>query len=220
MDVVFTRSEDAEVVCEQPLIDETIRYGDPVVLRSCASRDPVFLAMVRHLRGKRSPSALHTEIAAPGVRPDSDYIWTFVPAAGSKKKRGDRVEFAERVRIQLFDYMGNYRFLAINPADSHSVMAEKTPSAHDISTWSIACAARLRLEPGGRVLPDGERKQFLEYGTCTYLALINAADYLCARRETNGTTGIATGMAPDLPAAGMGVWWRVYRRQADVHVSV
>lgn len=214
MDVVFSRGDRTQIIENQK--DKTVRYGDPLVLKSCASRAPVFLAVIRQAGGKRRPAMLSTEIAAPGRHEEADYIWSFVPAAGTKKRCGDPVSFADRVRIQLFDYTGNYRVLAASGTVDHSVVAEKTPVAQDVSTWSIACAARLRLEPGGRALPDGDFQYDMEYGTNTYTSLLNAGRYLCARHDPRGTPGIVTGMALDLPATGMGVWWRIYRSQSDV----
>lgn len=214
MDVVFSRGDRTQIIETQK--DETVRYGDPLVLKSCASRAPVFLAVIRQPDGKRRPALLRTEIAAPGKHQEADYIWSFVPVAGTKKRCGDPVSFADRVRIHLFDYTGSYRVLAASGIVDQSVVAEKTPVAQDVSTWSIACAVRLRLEPGGRALPDGEFKRDMEYGTGTYTTLLNAGRYLCARHDPRGASGIATGMAFDLPATGMGVWWRIYRSQSDV----
>jgi hypothetical protein len=216
MDIVFSRGDATRII--EPEKDETVRYGDPVVFRSCASHTPVFLAVVRQPDSKRRPAILRTEIAAPGKHEDADYIWSFVPTAGSKKRCGDPVSFADRVRIQLFDYVGQYRVLATSDAAEQFVRAERTPVGHDVSTWSVACAARLRLEPGGRALPDGEFQPAMAYGTNAYTSFLNAGHYLCGRHDPQGGTGIVTGVAPDLPATGMSVWWRVYRSLSDVPI--
>ncbi len=218
MDIVFSRRDAAQIIEADE--DETVRYGDPVVFKSCASRTPVFLAVVRQPDGKRRPAILRTEIAAAGKHEEADYIWSFVPGAGTKKRCGDPVSFADRVRIQLFDYVGQYRVLATNDAPDQCVGAERTPVGHDVSTWSVACATRLRLEQGGRALPDGEFKQEMEYGANTYTSFLNAGRYLCGRHDPLGGPGIVTGVAPDLPATGMSVWWRVYRCLSDVPVAI
>lgn len=216
MDVLFEVEDEVRPV--QSERDGIIRYGDPWVLKNCASPEPIFLAMVRHTAGKRSPSILQTDLARAGKYPDADCRWTFVPVSGSKKRRGDPVSFADRVRVQHFDYTGNYRFLATCASDHSSVVAEKAPSAHDVSTWSLACTPRLRLEPGGRVWPDGPLMQSLEYGAGMYLSLLNAAHYLCARHTLQALTQRPVGMLNDLPKSGMAVWWRIYRHLSDVKV--
>lgn len=216
MDVLF--EVESEVRPAQTHNDGIIRYGDPWVMKNCASAEPVFLAMVRHTqgKGKRSPSILQTELARAGKHPDNDYVWTFVPAQGTKKKRGDPVCFSDRVRVQLFDVTGNYRFLAVGETDESSVVAEKTPSSPKVSTWHLACTPRLRLEPGGRVWPDGGRMAGLAYGSGMYLAVINAGRYLGARHARTQQNQSTAGMLRDLPASGMAVWWRIYRHLGDV----
>ena len=216
MDIVFSRGDADDII--DPEKDERVRYGDPVVLRSCASRAPVFLAVIRQPDGKRRHAVLRTEIAAPGKHQEADYIWSFMPAAGTKKRCGDPVSFADRVRVQLFDYIGQYRVLAASDAADQAVGAEKTPVAQDVSSWSIACTARLRLEQGGRALPDGEFKRDMEYGAHAYTSFLNAGRYLCARHDPLGGIGIVTGVTFDLPATGTGVWWRIYRSLSEVPV--
>lgn len=217
MDIVFSRGDAAQLIDAER--DETVRYGDPVVFKSCASRTPVFLVVIRQPDGKRRPAILRTEIALPGKHAEADYIWSFVPGAGTKKRCGDPVSFADRVRIQLFDYVGQYRVLATSDIPDQCVGAERMPVGHDVSTWSVACAARLRLEQGGRALPDGEFKHDMEYGANAYTSFLNAGRYLCGRHDPLGGAGIVTGVAPDLPATGMSVWWRVYRSASDVPVA-
>jgi hypothetical protein len=210
MDVLF--SMEGEV--SQPEIYEggPICYGDQLVFESCASGKPAFLAIVRQKTGKRSPAMLRIEVAAPGLYPNSDYIWTIVPVVGTRKKRGDVVSFADRVRIQAFDYTGNYRNLAMSSADRGFVTAEKAPTSHSASTWFIACAAQLRKEPSGRVLPDGGLQPKLEFGKGNYVALINAARYLSAIPDHYDENHYSVSTLPDLPASGMAVWWRIHRR--------
>jgi hypothetical protein len=153
MDILF----EVQSEMSAPEIDGSglVRYGDPFVLESCASSEPAFLTLIRHKSGKRSPAMLRTEVAAPAQYPNSDYIWTFTPVAGTKKKRGDVVSFADRVRIQTFDYSGNYRQLLMNAADRGSVTAEKL-LCRGASTWFVACTAQLREEAAGQVMPDGD----------------------------------------------------------------
>jgi hypothetical protein len=195
--------------------DETIRYGDPLVLASCVSGEAAFLSIVRHRAGKRSPSLLRTDLAASGRYPNTDYIWTFVPAAGTKRKHGDAVLFADRVRIRLFDYTGNYRYLAVDAVDPRLVTAEKAPSSPSVSTWSVACAARLRTESDGRVLPDGNLKHNVEFGKGNYIALINTTRYLSVSPDHFGGFHNGVSTLPDLPATGVAVWWRIYRSLSD-----
>lgn len=212
MDILFEIQSETS----KPEIDESepVRYGDPFVLESCASSEPAFLAIIRHKAGKRSPTMLRTEVAAPVQYPSSDYIWTFVPVVGTKKKRGDVVSFADRVRIQTFDYTGNYRQLLMNTADRGSVTAEKMPSQGAL-TWLVACAAQLRTEAGGRVMPDGDFNPNLEFGKGNYVALINIARYLSVMPDHYGGVSNSVGTVPDRPASGMGTWWRIHRSVSD-----
>ncbi|MEA3117498.1 MAG: hypothetical protein QOI13_768 [Paraburkholderia sp.] len=212
MDVLFeTQSETSK-----PEIYESqkVCYGDPFVLESCVSDDPVFLAIVRHASSKRSPTMLRTEVATPGQYPNSDYIWTFVPVSRMGKKRGDVVSFGDRVRIQTFDYTGHYRQLMMNTADRGSITAEKLPS-QGASTWFVACAAQLRTEAAGRVVPDGDFHSTLEFGKSNYLALINTARYLSVMPDYYGSVSKNVGTLPDLPASGMATWWRISRSVSD-----
>lgn len=208
MDVLFEiQSETSKPeICES----EPVRYGDSFVLESCASREPAFLAIIRHRTGKRSPSMLRTEVAAPGQYPNPDYIWTFVPVAGTRKRRGDVVSFADRVRIQTFDYTGNHRQLLMNTADRGSVTAEKMP-CHGASTWFVACAAQLRKEADGRVIPGGDFNPNLEFGKGNYVALINTARYLSVMPDHYGGVSNSVGTLHDLPPSGMATWWRIHR---------
>lgn len=195
--------------------DQTIRYGDRFCLGNCASNLLAFMAIVRHRNRKRSPSLLPTDMAPPGRYPDPDYMWTFIPAAGMKKKCGDPVSFADRVRIQSLDYTGNCRYVVMNPADPRVVQAEKAPCSRGASTWMIASTARLRTAPDGRVLPDGDRKPHLEFGSGNYVSLINGARYLSVGSHPYGGSVNGVSTLPDLPATGMAVWWRLYRSLSD-----
>jgi hypothetical protein len=213
MDVLFAIQSEAS----KPEIHESepVCYGDPFVLESCASGEPAFLAIIRNKTGKRSPSMLRTEAAAPGRYPNPDYIWTFVPVAGTRKKRGDVVSFADRVRIQAFDHTGNYRHLLMNAADRGSVTAEKVPTSPSASTWFVACAAQLRKEADGHVIPGGDFNERIEYGKGNYIALINTARYLSVIPDYYGVVSNSVGTLPDLPASGMAVWWRIHRSVSD-----
>ena len=229
MDVLFSVEERVS----KPMVNkpEIVRYGDSLVLETCASREPAFLAIVRNTTSKRSPSVLPIEAAAAGRYPNTDYLWTFAPAAGTKKKRGDPVSFGDRLRIQTFDYTGNYRHLAMIPPDVRypvharqpvdqifGVVAEKTPGGCGTSTWSMASAARLRTEPGGRVLPDGDLKLDVEFGE-GYIALLGSARYLSLCPPPYRGLLNSVGTLPDLPPNGMAVWWRVQRSLADARPS-
>jgi hypothetical protein len=194
-----------------------IRYGDPLLLEGCIGGEAFFLSIVRPNAGKRSPSRLRTEASARGRYASANHVWTFVPAAGSRKKHGDAVAFADRVRIQSFDYTGYHRFLAVNPADPRSVMAEKAPISHAASTWYIASATRLRTDESGCVLPDGEFKTNIEFGKGTQMALINGARYLGLAHDPfeGHHQGVTT--LQDLPNDGATVWWRAYPGIDDAH---
>jgi hypothetical protein len=213
MDVLF----DIQSETSKPVIyeSEPVRYGDPFVLESCATVEPAFLAIIRQKTGKRSPSMLRTEVAAPAQYPHPDYIWTFVPVSGMKKRRGDVVSFADRVRIQAVDYTGNDRQLLMNAADRGSVTADKMPS-QGLSTWFVACAAQLRKETDGRLVPGGDFNPKLEFGKGNYVALINTARYLSVMPANYGGVSNSVGTLPDLPANGMATWWRIYRSVSDV----
>lgn len=200
-------------------MNDTVRYGDPLSFGSCESSDPTFLAMLRNTTGRRSPPVLWTEAAAPGRHPPGDYVWTLIPAVGSKKRRGDPVSFADRVRLQLFDHTGNYRFLALSRVDSNLVMAEKAPSGHEFSTWSIAYATHLKTDADGHVQPDGELKPHLEYGKSHYVALINAARYLSVVGDSHGTSRQSVGTVADMPAQGRAIWWHAYRPAPSAETS-
>jgi hypothetical protein len=201
-------------------MSEIVCYGDSVTFQSCESGDQTCLAMLRHLTGRRSPPVLWTEAAAPGRHPPGDYIWTIIPAVGCKKRRGDPVSFADRVRLQLFDYTGNYRFLAISRVDSKLVMAEKAPSSPEISTWSIAYASQLTMQADGTVQPAGELKPHLEYGTSHYVALVNAARYLSVMSgDSPGAPRHGVGTLADMPTNGVSVWWHVVRPAPQVEAS-
>jgi hypothetical protein len=201
-----------------------VRYGDSFCLGSCASESPALLAIVRRPFAKRSPSLLPIDIVPPGRYPDQDYMWTFVPAAGAKKRSGDPVSFADRVRIQAFDYPGsNHRYVVTNQpelrvfqAEPSVVQAEKAPCSRGEPNWFIAHASRLRTAPDGYVLPDGDRKSHVEFGRDNYVALINSANYLSARRNPNGGVYGSVSTMRDLPATGKAVWWCLYRCTADV----
>jgi hypothetical protein len=194
---------------------ELVRYGEPFVLESCASGEPGFLAIIRHKLGKRSPPVLRTEVVEPEQYPNPDYIWSFVPAVGARKKRGDVVSFGDRVRIQTSDYTGNHRQLLMNAADRGSVTAHKTP-CQGPSTWFVTCASQLRTEASGRVMPDGDFNPMLEFGKGNYVALINTARYLSVMPDHYGCVSKSVGTLPDLPATGMATWWRIYRSVPDV----
>jgi hypothetical protein len=175
--------------------------------------------MLRGVTGRRSPPALWTEASVPGRHPANDYIWTIIPAAGSKKKRGEPVSFADRVRLQLFDHTGNYRFLAISRVDSKLVTAEKAPSHHDFSTWSISFVSQLIKQPGGTVQPGGELKTYLEYGKANYVALINGARYLSIVGDSQGPQRHGVGTLADMPMEGVSVWWHACRPVPQAEVS-
>jgi hypothetical protein len=213
MDVLYAVSNK---LSERSILENVIiRYGDPLVLGGRIGGEAIFLSIVRQQFGKRSPSRLRTEASAPGRYASADYVWTFVPAAGSRKKHGDAVTFADRVRIQSFDYTGNYRYLAVDLGDPRSVVAEKTPSNHAASTWFIASATRLRTDESGCVLPDGESKANVEFGKGNYMALISGARYLGLAHDPFEELHHGVTTLPDLPNNGATVWWRAYQSIAD-----
>jgi hypothetical protein len=202
--------------CERGVLKNVvIRYGDPLVLHGRIGGEAIFLSIVRQKVGKRSPSRLRTEAAAPGQYASADYVWMFVPAVGSRKKRGDVVSFADRVRIQSLDYTGHYRYLSVNPVDPRTVMADKAPINHAASTWYIASANRLRTDESGCVLPDGEFEANIEFGNGNHIALMNGARYLGLARDPFEGLHHGVTTLPDLPNNGATVWWRAYPSIAD-----
>ncbi|PMS38534.1 hypothetical protein B0G57_102115 [Trinickia symbiotica] len=200
-----------------------VRYGELFCFGSCASEAPALLAIVRRPFAKRSPSLLPIDIVPPGRYPDQDYMWTFVPAAGAKKRCGDPVSFADRLRIQAFDYTGNHRYivtsqpeLRVFQSERSVVQAEKAPCSRGDTDWFIAIASGLRTTPDGCVLPDGDRKSHIEFGTGNYVTLINNGYYLSASPNPYGGLYGGVSTSRDLPPTGKTVWWCLYRTPADV----
>ncbi|HEX2652834.1 MAG TPA: hypothetical protein VHN11_04200 [Xanthobacteraceae bacterium] len=89
-----------------------------------------------------------------------------------------------------------------------------------MSIWSVASAPRLRAEPSGRLLPDGERAANVEFGHGNYVALINGAGYLSVAPGPYCGIHNSVSTQSDLPDSGMAVWWRAYRSVADARRSL
>lgn len=193
----------------------TIRYGDRFVLRSCASPEPRFVSIVRRKAGKRVPSALGVSAALSGAGAEADSVWTFVPAMRAKRKIGEPVSFGDAVRLQLFDYCGNYRLLAMGEADPAGVTALRAPCTRDLSTWFVACAGGLRAGAHGQMLPSGPVNRHLEYGKDCFITLTQAGHYLCVTPGPQGGQSQGIGTLPDWPSTGLSIFWHAHRCAGD-----
>ncbi len=191
-------------------------YGDAIVLESCESEEHLFLGIVRRSEGRRNPLLLSTEVCEAGKHPAVDYQWRVLPVVGSKRKWGDPVSFADRVRLQLVDDKGNSRMLSVSHLDNRSIMAERRPARMETCTWWLTYTSELNVGHDGRVAPSGELAPHLLYGAENYVGLINGARYLASMDDQYRILRKRTVLRDDLPAKGKGVWWRIHRSLCDV----
>ncbi|MGN6082027.1 hypothetical protein [Trinickia sp.] len=193
-----------------------VRYGDVIVLESCENDDHLFLGIVSRKAGRRHPLQLSTEVAEADKHPGSDYQWRVLPVIGAKRKWGDPIGFADRVRLQMVDDKGQSRMLSVSHLDDRSIMAERRPARIDSCTWLLSYASELAVARDGRVIPAGEFSPHVEYGTVNYVTLVNRAGYLGATDDPYRILRKRTALVDDLPERGKGVWWRIYRSISDV----
>jgi hypothetical protein len=197
-------------------VSHVVRYGDLVVLESCECEEHLFLGIVPRKVGRRHPLQLSTEVAEADKYPDTDYQWRLLPVAGSKRRWGDPVAYADRIRLQKIDDKGLTRMLAVSHLDDRSIMAERRPARIDSCTWWLSYSTDLSVERDGRVTPTGEFSPYLQYGDLNYLTLVNRAGYLGAMDDQYRILRKRTVLLDDLPERGKSVWWRMHRSTADV----
>lgn len=197
-------------------MEDCVRYGDSIVLESCESSEHLFLGIVRRSEGRRNPMLLSTEVAEPGKHHASDYQWRVLPVVGSKRRWGDCVSFADRIRLQLVDDKGNSRMLAVSHLDNRSIMAERRPGKMDACTWWVSYTSELKAGRGGSMAPAGNPAPHLEYGTANYMALVNGARYLSATDDQYRILRKRTVLLNELPVTSAAAWWRVHRSMSDV----
>lgn len=185
-------------------------------MESCDSDEHLFLGIVRRSEGRRNPLLLSTEVSDADKHPASDYQWRVLPVVGSKRKWGDPVSFADRIRLQLVDDKGNSRMLSVSHLDNRSIMAERRPARMETCTWWLTYTSELKVGHDGRVTPSGELEPHLRYGTDNYVGLINGARYLAAIDDQYRILRKRTVLLDDLPAKGTGVWWRIRRSLWEV----
>lgn len=195
---------------------DVVRYGDGIVLESCESSEHLFLGIVRRCEGRRNPLLLSTEVSEAHKHAPSDYQWRVLPVVGSKRKWGDPVSFADRVRLQLVDDKGNSRMLSVSHLDNRSIMAERRPTRMDACTWWLTYTSELKVGRDGRMMPAGEIATHLQYGADNYVGLINGARYLAAMDDPYRVLRQRTLLLDDLPSQGTGPWWRIHRSLWDV----
>lgn len=200
---------------------DVVRYGDSIVLENCDCSDPLYLGFVRRFEGRRNPLLLSTEVSEADKHPASDYQWRLLPVVGGKRKWGDPVAFADRIRLQVVDDKGNSRMLSVSHLDNRSIMAERRPTCVDSCTWWVTYTSELRVGCDGRVGPSGDLSPHLMYGDSNYVGLINGARYLSAIDDQYRILRKRTVLLDDLPDTGTATWWRVQRslpeRVAPVH---
>lgn len=194
---------------------DIVCYGDSIVLESCEINEPLFLGIVRRCEGRRNPMLLSTEVSEADKHPTSDYQWRVLPVVGSKRKWGDPVSFADRIRLQLVDDRGNSRMLAVSHLDNRSIMAERQPAKMDACIWWLSYTSTLKFNRDGRAVPSGDLMPHLEYGASNYLALLNNARYLSATDDHYGILRKRTTLLGDLPERGTAIWWRAHRSLSD-----
>lgn len=194
----------------------TVCYGDAIVLESCETSEPLFLGIVRRSEGRRNPLLLSTEVSEADKHPAGDYQWRILPVIGSKRKWGDAVAFADRVRLQMVDDKGNSRMLSVSHLDNRSIMAERRPAKMEACTWWLTYTNELKVGRDGCAAPSGELEPHLQYGDANYVGLINAARYLAAVDDQYRILRKRTVLLDDLPAKGTGPWWRIHRSLRDV----
>ena len=197
-------------------MSDFVRYGDLIVLESCESDEHLFLGIVSRKAGRRNPLQLSTEVAEAEKHPVSDYQWRVLPVVGCKRKWGDPIAFADRIRLQTVDDKGQSRMLAVSHLDNRSIMAERRPAQMDSCTWLVSCTSELAVARDGRVTPAGDFSPLVEYGAVNYVTLVNRAGYLGAADDQYRILRKRTVLLDDLPERGKGVWWRMYRSVLDV----
>lgn len=197
-------------------VSDVVRYGDLVVLESCECEEHLFLGIVSRKVGRRHPLQLSTEVAEADKHPGGDYQWRLLPVVGSKRKWGDAVAYADRIRLQKVDDKGLTRLLAVSHLDDRSIMAERRPARIDSCTWWLSYTTELSTGRDGRVAPSGEFAPYLQYGDLNYLTLVNRAGYLGAMDDQYRILRKRTVLLVDLPEKGKSVWWRMHRSTADV----
>ena len=194
---------------------DVVRYGDSIVLESCECDEHLFLGIVSRKNGRRHPLQLTTEVAEPDKFPGTDYQWRLLPVVGGKRKWGDPVSFADRVRLQMVDDKGQSRMLAVSHLDDRSIMAERRPARIECCTWWLSYSRELAVGRDGRVTPAGEFAPHVQYGTVNYVTLVNRAGYLGAVDDQYRILRKRTALVEDLPEKGKSVWWRLYRSTSE-----
>lgn len=197
-------------------VSDVVRYGDLVVLESCECEEHLFLGIVSRNVGRRHPLRLSTEVAEADKHPGGDYQWRLLPVVGSKRKWGDPVAYADRIRLQKLDDKNVTRLLAVSHLDDRSIMAERRPGLMDLCTWWLSYSTELSVGRDGRVTPTGQFAPYLQYGDLNYLTLVNRAGYLGAVDDQYRILRKRTVLLDDLPERGKAVWWRMHRSIADV----
>jgi hypothetical protein len=199
---------------------DAVRYGDIVVLESCESDEHLFLGIVPRNAGRRHPLQLTTEVAEPDKFPGADYQWRVLPVVGAKRKWGDAIAFADRVRLHMVDDKGQSRMLSVSHLDDRSIMAERRPGRIDSCTWWLSYSNELAVGRDGRVTPAGDFEPHVQYGTANYVTLVNRAGYLGAVDDQYRILRKRTTLLEDLPERGKAVWWRLHRSTSDVVPTV
>ena len=197
-------------------MSEFVRYGDLIVLESCECDEHLFLGIVPRNVGRRHPLLLSTEVAEADKHPGSDYQWRVLPSIGGKRKWGDPIAFADRIRLQLVDDKGQSRMLAVSHLDDRSIMAERRPARMDACTWLLSYSSELAIARDGRATPAGEFSPHVKYGAVNYVTLVNRAGYLGAMDDQFRILRKRTVLFDDLPERGKAVWWRVHRSVSKV----
>lgn len=190
---------------------DVVRYGDSIVLESCECVESLFLGIVRRVEGRRNPLLLSTEVSEADKHPVADYQWRLLPVVASKRKWGDPVQFADRIRLQMVDDKGNSRMLSVSHLDNRSVMAERRPARMESCTWWLTYTNELKVNHDGRVAPSGELGPNLLYGEENYVGLCNGARYLSAVDDQYRILRKRTVLLDDMPDTGTAMWWRIQR---------
>jgi hypothetical protein len=197
-------------------MSQFVRYGDLIVLESCENDEHLFLGIVSRKVGRRHPLQLSTEVAEADKHPGADYQWRVLPSIGGKRKWGDPIAFADRIRLQLVDDKGQSRMLSVSHLDDRSIMAERRPARMDSCTWSLSYSSELATARDGRVTPAGEFSPHVKYGAVNFVTLVNRAGYLGAADDQYRILRKRTVLLDDLPDRGKAVWWRMYRSVSEV----
>lgn len=199
---------------------DVVRFGDSIVLESCDCSEPLFLGFVRRFEGRRNPLLLSTEVSEVGKHPGSDYQWRLLPVVGSKRKWGDPVHFADRIRLQVVDDKGNSRMLSVSHLDNRSIMAERRPTGSESCTWWVTYTSELKVSRAGQVVPSGELEPYLMYGDDNYVGFVNNARYLSAIDDQYRILRKRTVLLDDLPNGGTATWWRIHRSLPELAPGV